>query len=156
MDFFPQLAQKIAAVITSAFTALSIVSKPLPPTPVSSPSPEIINVDLQSYYIASDTVEVSKGQNISYHLQIPKNGGGITGSYSGLCSGPITGTYQPNSNPSLSGHVKGTCKLGLFNIDLSANYTGVITDGKYAKINYTVQSPTQTSGSKTIPLHATE
>lgn len=64
----------------------------------------------------------SNGQTLKYTVTFPKNGGPISGKFSGVCSGPITGTYNPNPAQSIEdGKATATCLI-LLNRKLTVTY----------------------------------
>lgn len=151
MDFFSQLTQKITAAITSVLTALTISTASPIPTPNTLPStPPTTQQD--SYYSAQNTITY-QSYSVSYNFQIPKNGGQITGAFSGTCNGPVDGNYNPSNTPEISGNLTGKCNLGIFNLDIKGLYTGTLNEeSKTLTVNYQITSPLQKSGTETILL----
>jgi hypothetical protein len=115
MDIFGHLS----SIILIIFTAFSGPKNPvdLPKLPTPSPTPIFSDAD----YINRDGSYSYSGQTLKYVIHIPKKGGAVTGQFSEVCHGPITGTYNTVAE-SVEGIAKATCPI-LLNKKLEAFYT---------------------------------
>lgn len=104
----------IASAITSLFAFGGI--EEVPATPL--PSPTSLNSVTKSgeYNYA--------GKSINYTLYFPKNGGEITGSIDGSCSGPITGTYDGKDGGDITGTLNATCFFAFIEKSFQIDYSG--------------------------------
>lgn len=66
-----------------------------------------------------------KGENrsVTVSLNIPLEGGAVTGSFTGDCDGNITGTYAGGESGAISGKGSGSCA---FIIPASGSFSGVV------------------------------
>lgn len=91
------------------------------PTPTPTPQPTAIPL---SENIVTRSGEYSyQGYTLKYTINVPKEGGTITGAFSDVCVGPINGTYYASSGK-IEGEAKATCKIAFISYDLAAKYNG--------------------------------
>lgn len=81
--------------------------------------------------------------NIPYEFSVPKNGGSVTGSIGGDCSGAPEGNFDGKDGGKVEGTIRGKCTIGpMFSMDIDIKYTGtVLIREKKAFIDYEVQKP---------------
>ncbi|MFA5933161.1 MAG: hypothetical protein WCV81_02750 [Microgenomates group bacterium] len=79
----------------------------------------------------SDTITIS--QDLNYMNQIthftitmPKAGGDVTGTLSGVCNGNINGRYSGGEGGSVLGRAFGTCSIAFLSSDIDISYTGTM------------------------------
>jgi len=78
-----------------------------------------------------------KGYSVNMTLNIPLEGGAVTGSVSGTCDGKIKGTFDGKNNGAISGKMSGTCDPFFVNIPASATFGGIVNkDGKVVPISF--------------------
>jgi hypothetical protein len=95
---------------TPAFTQQTVVSTP----------PAVV----ETY---TSTGEYSfLGQHVSYTISFPKNGGPVTGSFSGSCKGKINGHYAGGNGGEVRGNIDGKCKVAFIEQDARASYVGKV------------------------------
>lgn len=144
-DFLTGLTIAIATFFTSLTNPQSSPS----PSPLPSISP--IPVSIQ------ETIERTGGYasplgSISYKLNIPKNGGVLSGEVEGVCNGPIKGYFEGGNDGKINGNSKVICKVGLLSQDLDILFSGKtnLSEGK-ADLDWSGQIPfTKNSGSFTL------
>ena len=79
-----------------------------------------------------------KGYTVNITMNIPLEGGTVTGVVSGTCDGKVTGTYNGQSNGVISGSMSGVCAPFFINIPSSADFTGSVNkSGKTVPISFT-------------------
>lgn len=75
-----------------------------------------------------------KGYDVNVTMNIPLNGGAVTGIVSGTCDGRVNGTY---GNGAISGTLSGVCSPFFVNIPSSADFTGSVNkSGKTVPISF--------------------
>lgn len=98
----------------SIYTSFQGVKSALPkPTPIPTPAPK-------NYIIRSGEYSYA-GQTLKYTIHLPKNGGKLTGSFSGACNGPIEGTFDGGPAQVAEGEAEARC-IFLLNKKLEAKY----------------------------------
>lgn len=83
---------------------------------------------------ATDVFEFSN-QKAAYYIDIPKNGGRISGKMSGLCNGEISGEFngqtvdfaKTSDRKDITGEISGTCKVGFIPLPASAKFYGEVS-----------------------------
>lgn len=79
-----------------------------------------------------------KDYSVSVTMNIPLEGGGVTGNMSGTCSGQVKGNFSGQNNGVISGTITGSCSPFIVNIPASADFSGTVNkDGKIVPINFT-------------------
>jgi hypothetical protein len=76
--------------------------------------------------VAATGVYEYKGYSVSVTMNIPLDGGKVSGTVSGECSGSITGTFNGKSNGAVSGTMSGVCSPFFVNIPASAEFSGTV------------------------------
>lgn len=66
------------------------------------------------------------GYTLKYTVNVPKDGGEVTGSLDGVCKGPITGKFEGGEGGSVEGSAKASCGISFITYDLEAKYNGKI------------------------------
>jgi|SRR3989338_1896631 len=123
----------IAGVTTILVSTVSVASMPTP-TPMPTPHPvgegQIIRSGEYSY----------QGYTLKYTVNLPKEGGAITGNFSGVCEGPISGEYD--GKEIINGEAQATCKVAFLSYNLKAKYSGklYLNEGR-ADINWEGEIP---------------
>lgn len=83
------------------------------------------------------------GQTVEYNFHFSKNGGVITGDFSGICSGTIDGNYDPikysfqaeGFRGFLNGILTGNCKSFIYKGSFNQAFEGQLNEeGKYIKV----------------------
>jgi len=125
--------QHISTFITGAGLLLSsFVSHPHHfKQTVVTPTPSITEAQTQSSMPSTSTYTASKtfsyqGYSITMNINVPKNGGKVTGSISGDCTGSIYGTYDGQDNGMVRGHADGTCQAFFLQIPGTVNFHGTV------------------------------
>lgn len=123
MNFLAELKALIIGILVSAISVSPSVA-PRAATPLSSPatSPQATvspAANTEDVYNINGTYTYW-GQSIDYHLQIPKNGGAITGNISGACGADLVAKYSGGEGGQISGTAEGKCKF------LFVSYSGKI------------------------------
>ncbi len=70
-----------------------------------------------------------KGYDVTVTMNIPLEGGGVTGTVSGACDGSLQGTFSGQENGAISGTMAGACSPFFVNIPASAEYSGSVNKG---------------------------
>ncbi len=79
-----------------------------------------------------------KDYPITLTLNIPLEGGNVTGSMTGTCDGRVKGTFSGKPNGVISGKVTGTCDPFFVKIPASADFNGTVNKtGKVVPISFT-------------------
>ncbi len=79
-----------------------------------------------------------KDYSVSVTMNIPLEGGGVTGNMSGTCSGQVKGSFDGQKNGVISGTITGSCSPFIVNIPASADFSGTVNkDGKIVPIRFT-------------------
>ncbi len=99
-------------------------------SPLSNQLPNQKSIDSSILPINATTVIAkgvysTNGYTAGIALQIPINGGKITGTISNDCEGVVDGNYDSNTT-SFQGNVKGTCHIFLISVDANASMNGKI------------------------------
>lgn len=124
MDFLGNISKIVASVVATVTTmASSIVpgiNQPLiTPPPVNNPE----TVIQQNMVVRSGVITYSE-QSVKYIINIPKNGGDVTGSVSGICNGSITGTYDGGEGGNISGTANPSCGVAFIRQTFNISYNG--------------------------------
>ena len=79
-----------------------------------------------------------KGYSVTITMNIPLEGGAVTGSVSDTCDGTVKGTYNGQQNGVISGTLSGACSPFFVNIPAGAEFTGVVNkSSKTVPISFT-------------------
>ena len=93
-----------------------------------------------SYYTASRSIEYQH-HTIDIMVNIPKDGGQVTGTVSGDCNGNITGQYDGKEGGSINGQVGIYCKLLFIQIPGTATFSGTVSKANsLAELYVTIES----------------
>ena len=132
----------IITVLTAVSRAGAVVPQNTP-TPLPTPVRNIITRTGEYSY---------SGYSLKYIVRVNKDGGPITGEFSGVCVGPITGKFAGGSGGNIEGEAKANCKIAIFNYNLKASYTGnLYLHNGLVNINWSGEIPyTANSGSFTV------
>ena len=123
MNFFAELKAFIIGVLVTVISASPSVA-PRAVTPLSSPE-TTPQATVSPVANTEDAHNINGtytywGQSIDYHLQIPKNGGTVTGNISGACEAKLAAEYSGGEGSLISGTAEGKCKF------LFVSYSGTI------------------------------
>lgn len=144
-NLFAGLKNLTLAVVT----AISAIAPGIPAVPKATPTP----LPSPAENIAVRTGEYSySGYTLKYALNIPKDGGAVTGSFSGVCEGPITGNFDGKEGGKVVGQAQANCRIAIFNYNLKAAYDAdlYLKQGK-VDVNWAGEIPyTPNKGSFTI------
>lgn len=129
------LSQKLEAVISSKIEA----NIPKTTSPEKLTEVEIKEVKEEQkanpeMIIISGKTYISDGEN-TYKFYLPRKGGEVTGTISGVCNGNVTGTYDGKNLGTVSGNIVVNCPAGpgnLFKPQVKIQYKGKVnlTEGK--------------------------
>jgi hypothetical protein len=153
MDIFSHFSNLIAAAGLFASSLIgghphAIANSEIKPTVT-------INKDSSaSIYTAVGNVSY-QGHQVAATINIPKEGGNISGKITGDCDGTITGTYDGKDNGVISGQGNSNCTLLFVQIPVTGTFTGTVNKEK-SKANLTVKAKAASfDGTKEIslPLH---
>lgn len=138
----------LLGITTIILTAIS----PTTTAPITSPTPSPTSQVNQSDIVTRSGEYSYSGHTLKYLLNVPKNGGEITGSFSGVCEGPITGRFDGSEGGTIEGGTEVNCHIAIFSYALKANYFGKLyLKAGRAEINWSGKIPyTKESGSFTI------
>ncbi len=75
--------------------------------------------------VATGTYEY-KGYPVNVSMNIPLEGGAVTGSVSATCDGTVKGTFSGQANGVISGTMSGACSPFFINIPSSADFNGTV------------------------------
>lgn len=102
--------------------------------------PPAVTQQKQRPVLAQDTVRAEDSidymnQKTTYYIDIPKDGGRISGKMSGLCNGDITGEFngqtvdfaKTSDRHDITGDIVGTCRLGFLPVSASAKFYGEVS-----------------------------
>ena len=79
-----------------------------------------------------------KGYDVTVTMNIPLEGGAVTGSVSGTCEGRVKGTFSGQNNGVISGNLSGACSPFFVNIPAGAEFSGTVNKtGKTVPISFT-------------------
>lgn len=129
----------VAALSTTTPTLVPRVT----PTPLTTPAKNMV--------VRSGEYSYS-GYTLKYTLRIPKDGGKVTGSFGGVCEGPITGQFDGKEGGKVIGEAKANCRIAFFSYHLKAGYDAnlYLEQGK-VDVNWTGEIPyTSNKGSFSI------
>lgn len=97
------------------------------------------------------------GKEVAIHLQMPENGGVITGMISGDCQGTIDGTYSGPSQYTLQGKGDVTCTIGFLSLPATVGFNGIVQPANQtATIHYTITSGSNFSKAGDVTVSYTE
>lgn len=122
MDIWGNLSNMIASIM-AAVVGLASSVVPGISTPQATPTPTPNVVIQENMVIRSGEISYS-GQSVKYSINIPKNGGDITGSISGVCTGDITGTYDGIEGGKVSGEANPSCGIAFLRQTFNISYDG--------------------------------
>lgn len=78
-----------------------------------------------------------KGNSVDVKMDIPLDGGNVTGTVTGTCDGKIKGSYDGKDNGVISGSMHGTCDPFFVKIPASATFGGTLNkDSKTVPISF--------------------
>lgn len=79
-----------------------------------------------------------KDYSVTVTMNIPLEGGSVTGSMSGTCAGPVKGNFSGQNNGVISGTITGGCSPFVVNIPASADFSGTVNkESEVVPINFT-------------------
>lgn len=144
MDFFGNLSSMIASVMTAVVGLASSVVPGIS-TLQATPTPTPSVVIQENMVIRSGEISYS-GQSVKYSINIPKNGGEVTGSVTGICEGNIKGTYDGVEGGKISGTASPSCGVAFVRQTFNISYEGqlYLSQGR-ANLNWEGNIPS-TSG----------
>lgn len=91
--------------------------------------------------VATGTYKIS-GYYSNVTMNIPLEGGDVTGSFEGTCTGQMKGTYDGNNHGKLEGKLSGTCSPFVVNIPATGDFHGVVNkDNKTAPFYFSGSTP---------------
>lgn len=106
----------------SAVTSTYFTPPPTPP-PAGGPSPAPLALVQKGMVERSGEYSYS-GYSLKYTVRVNKNGGPITGEFSGACVGPISGKFSGGEGGNIEGSAQANCKVAIFSYNLKVSYTG--------------------------------
>lgn len=130
--------------IGSASITLSDENRPATTETPATPTPS------HNTTITAQTSLSTNGKTIYLAFSYPQNGGVITGTISGDCTGTITGQFEDLATRKLSGNGKASCSMGFFSVPAEINFTGKLLSETEAAINYTVSAMGQVQSGNTM------
>lgn len=139
--------QNISLALSAVMAAYFPSTGNLLPTPASSPEVKQVQQDM----ITRTGSYTYSGLTLKYIINIPKNGGEVTGKFSGACNGPISGKYSAGLGQEVLGKASASCPI-LLNKTYKVTYVAHLRldEGK-AFIDWTGDLPyTNGSGSFTF------
>jgi len=98
------------------------------PTGVTTPTNTDQPTKTSDVIIISENMTWAGYPNLSihYNITIPKNGGDISGNFSGLCNGSIGGRYNGSEGGSILGRAWGSCDIPFLDHAVDISYTGTV------------------------------
>lgn len=137
--------KNITIGIITALTAVSQTGAVVHHTPTPLPTPAKNIVVRSGEYTQS-------GYTLKYIVRVNKDGGPITGEFSGVCVGPITGKFDGGEGGKVEGEARANCKVAIFNYNLKAIYNGnLYLKGGHVDINWVGEIPyTSNSGNLSV------
>ena len=79
-----------------------------------------------------------KGYSIDVTMNIPLEGGAVTGSVSGTCDGSVKGTFSGQKNGVISGTLTGVCSPFFVNVPAGGEFSGTVNKtGKTVPFGFT-------------------
>ena len=111
----------IGIVAAIAGTGIMSVDKVALPPPTNPPLPETVN---QQEVITKSGQYTISGQTVTYTVNFPKNGGEVTGSLGGLCSGEIKGDFDGQEGGVFTGSVNPSCGVAFLRFSTNVTFTG--------------------------------
>ncbi|OGE18864.1 hypothetical protein A3J19_04910 [Candidatus Daviesbacteria bacterium RIFCSPLOWO2_02_FULL_41_8] len=123
------LSQKLEAIISSKLEA-NIPKATIPEKLTEIETKEIkedqkVNPDM---IIIPGRIPILEGESI-YKIYLPKKGGEVKGTISGVCNGNVTGTYDGKNFGTVSGNIVVNCPVGpgnLFKPQVKIQYEGKV------------------------------
>lgn len=100
------------ASISSIFSQGVVTIPSVTPAPILTPTISITTTPTPIQYIAAVGTYSDYGKTVNISIKFPKEGGNLTGSISGVCTGTVSGQY---SKGEIYGTISGRCseeKLG--------------------------------------------
>lgn len=140
-------------IITTIASSSIIFSQTMPTTP-PSPTPAIpVSEQANSAVKTLNGNYTIAGQNLTYQLSIPINGGSIVGSFSGSCQGTISGNYK-KTDEIVAGQAEGTCQIGIIQTPINLEYAGQVDpNNQKVNINWQLTKPISQQGSTNLPFN---
>jgi hypothetical protein len=78
-----------------------------------------------------------KNYSITMSIDIPLQGGKVTGTVSGDCNGKVTGSFDGKNNGPISGDITGFCEVTVVPVPAKATFQGVVNkDSKTVPISF--------------------
>ncbi len=139
----------IKSFVLGITTLISTANAPTTVIPTPSPTPI---AQVQKDLVTRSGEYSYSGHTLKYVVTVPKGGGNINGTFSGVCEGPIKGKFAGGEGGNVSGDAKANCKVAIFSYNLKANYEGklYLKTGK-VDLNWTGKIPyTNNSGNLSI------
>lgn len=129
------LSQKLKTIISSKIEAN--IPKTTPPEKLAAVETKEIKEDQETnpdMIIISDKIYILGGES-TYKFYLPRKGGEVKGTISGVCNGNVTGTYDGKNFGRVSGDIVVNCPAGpgnLFKPQVKIQYEGKVnlTEGK--------------------------
>ena len=147
MDFLGSISKIIASVMATVSGITSSVLPSITP-PQITPTPQS-PIFIQENIISRSGEIFYAGQTIKYSINIPKNGGDITGSVNGICEDQIIGTFDGIEGGKIAGTASPNCGVAFIRKTFNVSYEGqlYLKQGR-AVLNWTGDIPS-TSGKGT-------
>ncbi len=87
--------------------------------------------------VAATGTYTYKGNDVHITMNIPLEGGAVTGTVSGTCEGKVTANFSGQNNGVISGSLSGVCAPFFINIPSSADFSGTVNKtGKTVPISF--------------------
>lgn len=126
MDLITSLKTAIVGILATVTTTVAPVMPPVSGNPTQTATPLPLNGD--NYHYIKGTYSYL-GSSIKYHLLIPKNGGGFSGSIEGACQAMVGGNSTGGSAALISGSASGKCQIAFLKYQGSVNFKGTLYPG---------------------------
>lgn len=162
----------ITAPVTKAIIPLNHITQPATPSgeirkvvPIASASLMPVSQQPQKEnskeeQVARDVIRAEDdfdymNQKATFYIDLPKNGGKISGKITGLCNGTVTGDFNGQTSTEnvdsnrndIVGEATGTCNVGFIPVPASAKFFGqVLLSSPFKRVILTVdiEKPIQT------------
>lgn len=108
-------------------------------TPILTPTPQASVDNSKTEPVAEDMIRAEDtfdymNQRATFYIDIPKNGGKISGKITGLCKGTVTGDFNGHiitesinsDRHDIVGEARGTCHIGFVPVPASAKFFGQV------------------------------
>lgn len=120
--FWGNLSNIVASVVTATVGIASSVVPGITPPQITPTSPRA-EIMQQNIITRSGKITYS-GQSVKYSINVPKNGGQITGYVSGVCKGSLTGNYDGIEGGKISGKTSQSCGIGFIRKTFNITFNG--------------------------------